>query len=243
MLVAYRLSLASILAVVSTGVFASSGALDIAMDTTLHEDHIGPVTFVADSVTLNCTGHQVSAPGEFQAILVQQRTGVTVKNCRITGASFGLYVIGSRDIMIKDNVAFGNEGTGMFLTSSDGLTIENNLSSNNGIAGIDAQFLTHSTVNHNTATANGFFGFLFLVDTDNEVAHNFAAGNTAYGFILFSSSGNLLEHNSACGHAADQRHQERLVRHPYDGRDSLERLVSHPSHGPRLSRLDPYRIP
>jgi len=189
--------------VASTIAFASSGTLEIATDTTLHEDHIGPLTFVADSVTLNCAGHQVSAPGEFQAILVQQRAGVTVKNCRITGASFGLYVVGSREIMIKDNVAFGNEGTGMFLTSSDRLTIKDNLSTNNGIAGIDAQFLTHSTVNHNTATANGFFGFLFLVDTDNEVAHNFAAGNTAYGFILFSSSGNLLKQNSACGHEID----------------------------------------
>jgi parallel beta-helix repeat protein len=184
-------------------VSASSGTLEIATNTTLHEDHFGPITFVADSVTLNCAGHQVSAAGEFQAILVQQRTGVTVKNCRITDANFGLYVIGSREITIKDNVAFGNKGTGMFLTSSDGLTIKNNLSTNNGIAGIDAQFLTHSTVQHNAATRNGFFGFLFLVDNDNEFTQNFAAGNTAFGFILFSSSGNLLRKNSACGHEVD----------------------------------------
>ena len=201
--VAYRLALASILAFASTSAFASSGTLDIATDTVLHEDHIGPITFVADSVTLNCAGHQVSAPGEIQAILIQQRARVTVKNCRITGGVFGLYVIDSSDIVIKDNVAFGNEGTGMFLTSSDGLTIQNNLSTNNGIAGIDAQFLTHSTVHYNTAIRNGFYGFLFLVDNDSEFTHNFAAGNTAFGFIFFSSSGNLLHQNSACGHTVD----------------------------------------
>ena len=201
--VAYRLALASILAFASTSAFASSGTLDIATDTVLHEDHIGPITFVADSVKLNCAGHQVSAPGEIQAILIQQRTGVTVKNCRITGGVFGMYVTGSTDIVIRGNVAFGNEGTGMFLTSSDGLTIQNNLSTNNGIAGIDAQFLTHSTVHYNTAIRNGFYGFLFLVDNESEFTHNFAAGNTAFGFILFSSSDNLFMHNSACGHTVD----------------------------------------
>ena len=201
--VAYRLALASILAFASTSAFASSGTLDIATDTVLHEDHIGPITFVADSVKLNCAGHQVSAPGEIQAILIQQRARVTVKNCRITGGVFGLYVIDSSDIVIKGNVAFGNEGTGMFLTSSDGLTIQNNLSTDNGIAGIDAQFLTHSTVHHNTAIGNGFYGFLFLVDNESEFTHNVAAGNTAFGFILFSSSDNLFMHNSACGHTVD----------------------------------------
>ena len=201
--VAYRLALASILAFASTSAFASSGTLDIATDTVLHEDHIGPITFVADSVKLNCAGHQVSAPGEIQAILIQQRARVTVKNCRITGGVFGLYVIDSSDIVIKDNVAFGNEGTGMFLTSSDGLTIQNNLSTDNGIAGIDAQFLTHSTVHHNSAIRNGFYGFLFLVDNESEFTHNVAAGNTAFGFILFSSSDNLFMHNSACGHTVD----------------------------------------
>jgi len=203
LIVAYRLALASILTFASTSAFASSGTLDIATDTVLHEDHIGPITFVADSVKLNCAGHQVSAPGEIQAILIQQRARVTVKNCRITGGVFGLYVIDSSDIVIKDNVAFGNEGTGMFLTSSDGLTIQNNLSTDNGIAGIDAQFLTHSTVHHNSAIRNGFYGFLFLVDNDSEFTHNFAAGNTAFGFILFSSSDNLFMHNSACGHTVD----------------------------------------
>ena len=203
LIVAFRLALASILAITSTSALASSGTLNIATDTVLHEDHFGPITFVADSVTLNCTGHQVSAPGEIQAILIQQRTGVTVKNCRITGGVFGMYVTGSTDIVIRGNVAFGNEGTGMFLTSSDGLTIQNNLSTNNGIAGIDAQFLTHSTFHHNTAIGNGFYGFLFLVDNESEFTHNFAAGNTAFGFILFSSSDNLLKQNSACGHTVD----------------------------------------
>jgi len=203
LIVAFRLALASILAITSTSALASSGTLNIATDTVLHEDHFGPITFVADSVTLNCTGHQVSAPGEIQAILIQQRTGVTVKNCRITGGVFGMYVTGSTDIVIRGNVAFGNEGTGMFLTSSDGLTIQNNLSTNNGIAGIDAQFLTHSTVHYNTAIRNGFYGFLFLVDNESEFTHNFAAGNTAFGFILFSSSDNLLKQNSACGHTVD----------------------------------------
>ncbi len=202
-LVAYRSVLASIIAVASTGVFATSGPLDIATDTKLKEDHVGAITFVADSVTLNCNGHQVSAPGEFQTILIQERAGITVKNCDITGAVFGVYVIRSTDVVIKDNIAFGNEGTGMFFTSSDGLMIKNNVATNNGIAGMDVQFVTNSTVHHNTSSNNNLFGFLILVDNDNVFKGNIATGNTAFGFILFSSSGNLLQKNSACGHQID----------------------------------------
>jgi parallel beta-helix repeat protein len=187
----------------STSVFATSGPLVIATDTKLHEDHFGPITFVADSVTLNCAGHQVSATGEFQAILIQDRAGVTVKNCNITGAVFGVRVIRSTDAVIKNNIAFGNEGTGMFFSSSNDLTIKNNVATRNGVAGMDIQFVTNSTVQHNTASNNSFFGFLILVANNNEFKGNIAAGNTAFGFILFSSSGNLLQKNSACGHRAD----------------------------------------
>ena len=203
LLVGYRWMLASIVAIASTTVFATSGALDIATDIKLDEDHVGPITFVADSVTLNCNGHQVSAPGEFQTILIQERAGITVKNCNITGAVFGVFVARSTNIVIKNNVAFGNEGTGMFFASSDGLTIKNNVATNNGLVGMDVQFVTNSTVQHNTASNNTFFGFLIFVADDNDFTHNVATGNSAFGFILFSSFGNLLKNNSACGHGVD----------------------------------------
>ena len=202
-LAAYRWLLASVIAITSSSGLATSGALDIASDTKLHEDHVGPITFVADSVTLNCNGHQVSAPGEFQTILIQERTRITVKNCKITGAVYGIYVVRSTDIVIKDNIAFGNEGTGMFFTGSQSLTIKNNVATNNGVAGMDVQFVTNSTVQHNTASNNGFFGFLILVADGNTFSHNVASGNTAFGFILFLSSGNLLSVNSACGQQVD----------------------------------------
>jgi parallel beta-helix repeat protein len=203
LLVANRWMLVSAIALASTSVFATVGALDIATDIKLDEDHVGPITFVADSVTLNCNGHKVSAPGQFQVILIQERSGITVKNCNVTGGVFGVFVVRSTDIVIEHNVAFGNQGTGMFFTSSDGLTIKNNIATNNGLAGMDVQFVTNSTVQHNTASNNTFFGFLILVADDNDFTHNVATGNSTFGFILFSSSGNVLRKNSACGHRAD----------------------------------------
>jgi parallel beta-helix repeat protein len=198
-----RSALLIVLAIASTSAVATSGLLEITADTNLREDHVGPIAFVADHVTLNCHGHQVSAPGEPQAILVQGRTGVTVKNCVVTAAVTGVSVESSQDVVIKHNSAIRNGNTGMFFHNSDNLSIAHNSVAGNGVAGMDIQFVTNSTVHMNTSDANTIFGFLILVADNNVFRHNTAAGNTRFGFILFSSSGNLLQNNSACGHNVD----------------------------------------
>ena len=43
--------------------------------------------------------------------------------------------------------------------------------------------------------------------------------------------------------AADERHHERVVRHPDDRRDGRERLVPHPPDGPRLGRPHAHDLP
>jgi hypothetical protein len=93
---------------------------------------LDPCTFVADSVTLNCTGHQVSAPGEIQAILIQHgRDSILLELQDYWRCLRHVRNWLHRHCDQRHYVAFGNEGTGMFLTSSDGLTIQNNLSTNN----------------------------------------------------------------------------------------------------------------
>ena len=44
-------------------------------------------------------------------------------------------------------------------------------------------------------------------------------------------------------HPADERHHERVVRHPDDGRDGRERLVPDPPDGPRLGRAHAHDFP
>jgi parallel beta-helix repeat protein len=192
-----------VLAIASMSAVATSGLLEITADTNLREDHVGPIAFVADHVTLNCHGRQVSAPGEAQAILIQGRTGVTVKNCVVTAAVRGLSVESSQDVVIKHNSAIGNQNTGMFFHNSDNLSIAHNSVASNGVAGMDIQFVTNSTVHLNTSYANAIYGFLILVADNNVFRQNTAADNTRFGFILFSSSGNLMQKNSACGHGVD----------------------------------------
>ena len=62
----------------------TSGTLVIASNTTLTEDHDGNIVIEADNVTLDCVGHTITGPGD-NGIFFQFRTGVTVKNCRVTG--------------------------------------------------------------------------------------------------------------------------------------------------------------
>jgi parallel beta-helix repeat protein len=198
-------TLATIICVASTSVFATSGELDITANTKLKEDHAGVIVIAADGVTLNCNGHQVNAQGEQAAISMFQRNGVTIKNCTATGAAVGISVVLSSDVVVKGNLAIWNTTTGMFFNNSEDLTIKYNVATKNGVEGFDVQFVTDSVVHDNLASDNNLFGFTISYATDSLFKDNAASDNVAFGFYLYSSTGNLLKHNSACGHQEDLR--------------------------------------
>src|SRR6202521_291340 len=78
-------------AVAAPGVHASSGTLAVTTTTTLTADQQGSISIAADAVTLDCAGHRVAGPG-FAGIYISGQTGVTVKNCHVSGFQFGLFL-------------------------------------------------------------------------------------------------------------------------------------------------------
>ena len=71
----------------------TTGTLTITSNTNLNEDHQGNIVIAADGVTLDCQGHEVTGTGSGTGVLLNGRTGVTVKNCHVSGFldGFGLF--------------------------------------------------------------------------------------------------------------------------------------------------------
>ena len=59
--------------------------LTITSNTKLTQDHWGAIVIAANRVTLDCANHLVTGSGTGNVILIDGHSGVTVKNCRITG--------------------------------------------------------------------------------------------------------------------------------------------------------------
>ena len=188
----------------ATSALATSGALDITASTKLKEDHAGVVTIAADGVTLNCNGHRISAPGADYALVITGRAGITVKNCRLTGASGGLIVSNSTDLVIKENVATGNLLQGMgFINMTDSTVKDNRASGNGGGEAFHFEFSSGNVVKDNTATNNAGTGYFVYGSDGNLFNENKASGNGGPGFFFLFSINNVVKENSACGQSTD----------------------------------------
>jgi parallel beta-helix repeat protein len=184
--------------------------LRITEDTTLNEDYSGHIIIEADGITLDGNGHTITGAGwwrwsSFQrcwdysdGIILNGRSGVTVKNCRIT-----------------------NFATGFAVFESDGNTFLNNTFYENVDCGFILTFSSKNTILYNTAygnrdIVNNYDGGGFIVEMS---FGNIFKGNVAYdngrgfqvsefereifegerGFTPEKSEGNVFEANTAKG--------------------------------------------
>jgi parallel beta-helix repeat protein len=218
--------------VVSPSAFATSGGMLITTNTTLSEDHYGPIGFGADGVTLDCAGHSVigpSLPGG--GIAVFRRSHVTIRNCNVTGFQYavsliedtssvvvdntisnnvvvGLFIAGSEDGTVSGNVVRGNQW-GVFVThlqpegrSASGNRIEGNTALGNSEGGF---YLREADSNHlvgNSSVGNGGAGFSLVAPASGNTLSGNEASGNRDGFYLDSSNGNRIDHNVATNNAA-----------------------------------------
>jgi parallel beta-helix repeat protein len=146
-------------AIVALGVatFASPAAaadMTITQSTRLTADVSGTIFVGADGITLDCAGHQITTSA-WAAVDLTDRTGVTVKNCRVGGASVGIWMNRSSGNRITGNTATGN-GTGIWLfdRSQDDVVSGNDASGNSGYGfwiqgGSDGNLVSDNTANDN----------------------------------------------------------------------------------------------
>lgn len=105
--------LAMWLALPATG-SATSGTMTVTQNTVLTEDHTGEIGIAADNVTLDCANDLVTDTGNGIVIQINGHSGVTVKECRITGGNYGLFVTNSTGPnTLLNSTSFSNANIGI----------------------------------------------------------------------------------------------------------------------------------
>lgn len=180
------------------------GTLNIQTDTVLAEDYNGKIHIQMDGVTLDCAGHTItsSRAGPGPGIKLHKRSGVTIKNCIVTGFEDGIYLDRSFNNTLTDNTAVGNTARGIFLFASSGNTLTGNMADNNGDRGFSLSTgSSGNALTGNLATANGDAGFIVFSSGDNTLTQNTATGSGQGFAILGASSGNILDGNTSYDNA------------------------------------------
>jgi parallel beta-helix repeat protein len=186
----------------------AGSTLLVTSDTTLRDDHQGSVEVEADDVTLDCAGYTISGPGTraedeygFIGILLDGRTGVTVRNCRVSGFDYGTLLTarlgsGSDGNRILDNVALGNRLDGVRVNESEHNVLTGNIASSNGQNGF-ALLGNSNIVTGNRAFNNDGDGFAVGGGhRDIVFSANISKGNRAHGFGILGT-GHTFVRNEA----------------------------------------------
>jgi parallel beta-helix repeat protein len=191
--------------------------LTISTDTILTEDHVGNIVIGADNVTLDGNGHGIIGPspdificdpntGDVSwtiGILLEGRTGVTIKNCSVTGFGYGFFLNDSDRNILQGNIANDNAFIGFVLSySSDNTLRDNTVSGNGDDPGNGFELCTsfRNTFQGNTANDNSN-GFTFDDSDGNILRGNTANNNTISGFMVGYSSNNTLTDNTVSNNA------------------------------------------
>src|SRR5512140_3142066 len=87
-----------------------SAPMRITKDTTLppNGQYRQAVLILADNITFDCQGSTFTGDGTGVGILVQGRTGVRVRNCKVRGFDVGMYVVGGKNFAFENNDFSGN---------------------------------------------------------------------------------------------------------------------------------------
>lgn len=155
----------------------------------------------SSDVVFDCRGYEVSIPtlAGTSGIFLNNRTNVTVKNCRITGYSNGMWLENVSGSAFQNNTLHSNN-KGIFIDPSYNNTLINNTFFNNSEYGLQLLFSYNNTLVNNTAYNNSQHGFVLYHSDNNTLVSNTAYDNNISGIYLWSShrnnlTGNVAHHN------------------------------------------------
>jgi parallel beta-helix repeat protein len=184
----------------------------------------------ANGITLDCDDLSLTGSGIDDGILISGKSGVTVKNCFISGFADGIEAdycdgltlksnkvlfnnenginfVSTTNSLLKANFSHDNDDDGISLDSnSDGNTVDGNKANSNGGAGIDLEGTSSgNSVTHNTAERNQEPGIDLEGDaTGNSVAQNSVRRNNSDGIrVEESADGNFITSNVVSDNVED----------------------------------------
>lgn len=178
----------------------------------LRNDINGHIEIVSNDIILNCANRAITEERGDEGILLSGVSGVTVRNCNVSGFTFGILlnngatnnlITGNTatgntdgisvqgdtdDNVIRGNTAGNNQLIGIFIRDADDNIIENNRVNDNGLEGIRLRDSSdNNVVRFNTARGNAQDGFAVMdfptTSTNNEFLENESRNNAGYGFL------------------------------------------------------------
>ncbi len=159
-----------------------SGLVDT--DIVFDSDQRGGIAVVADGVTVDCNGFSITGNGEGSGILITERTGVRVLNCRVLNFEAGIHMVGGSGNTIDSTTVTGSS-VGIVLASTNDNTISNSAFNANGSGIVVTSGSSGNTIIGNEASGNGSDGFISFADAgpDNVFQSNTAERNRGFGFV------------------------------------------------------------
>ena len=196
-------------------VFASADPAcgsDLFSDTTLSGD-IGPCSTPVglrisnNNITLDCAGHTISGTNvPFSAGIVSAGfTGITIKNCNVTGFFQGIYIDFGSNVNLASNTLGGN-AFGIFMQRTSGSTITDNTNDGNSQDGVFMGFeASGNTLTGNTANNNSIRGFEdATTGSGTSGTGNTYSSNVCNGNAINSQPGGLCSSSSTFSVTFDQ---------------------------------------
>ena len=147
------------------------------------------------NIFLDCNNSWLYGPNLNFGIRIVNKTGVTVKNCKLTNYEYGIYLRKSNYNNIIDNEFSDNIAYGVFLRESNNNGVVGNTFLRN-LRGVYLQTSQSNIVYDNTLTDNSVAGVNLDGSFSNEVVLNQIINNdNAYGVWIRNSDKNIINSN------------------------------------------------
>jgi len=186
------------------------------------------LTIGADNIALNCNGREIRGEPTLDGILLVDRTGVTVRGCKITGFDRGILLVESSGNTLLSNTVSSSGSNGIELeeSSSDNLVKANrvvapvNDAINLGFGASGNMILTNTLdaagagfgsgidlngpdANDNTLKGNQISGFTTGIELEsgaegNVITQNVSSGSFNQGILVFGNA-NTITRNTTDG--------------------------------------------
>ncbi|MBI2773207.1 MAG: right-handed parallel beta-helix repeat-containing protein [Chloroflexi bacterium] len=171
------------------------------------------LVIVADGITVDLNGKLLKGPGmgpqtwpapqlDSVGVRAEGRTGLTLRNGRISEFSTGVYFVKVKGSLIE-NIVSAKSRFGIYMHDADGNTIRGNTADAN-IYGLHLQNANDTLVQGNrlvnqTYNSPGGYGIYLYASQRNRILENTIENNVNWGIWFSEAKGNLIFHNTVAG--------------------------------------------
>jgi parallel beta-helix repeat protein len=147
-----------------------------------------------DNITIDGKGHKLWGFNKY-GIMLSERRYVTIKNIRVVGFDFGIYLSGSLSNTVSGNIVFANDESGIRLNNSSNNNISGNNLPNSGEGILFDNSSCNNIVCGNSIVDNGEGIRLYDSSNNNTISGN-NISDAHVGIGLYSSPRNTIKRNN-----------------------------------------------